>query len=65
MTRLIVVLNSKFVFGRFLCNLIDMKSPWLDDCSTGVEVEIGGERRVSEHSAATMFCVFGLQLSFL
>jgi hypothetical protein len=64
MTRLIVVLNSKFVFGRFVCNLIDMKSPWLD-CSTGVGVEIGGERRVSEHSTAAMFCVFGLQVSFL
>ncbi|CAK9883200.1 unnamed protein product [Sphagnum jensenii] len=29
--------------------------------STGVEVEIGGERRVSEHSSAAMFCVLGLQ----
>jgi DnaJ family protein C protein 11 len=27
----------------------------------GVEVEIGGERRVSEHSSAAMFCVLGLQ----
>jgi DnaJ family protein C protein 11 len=39
-------------------------STWLDDCSTGVEVEIGGERRVSEHSSAAMFCVLGLQVSF-
>jgi len=24
-----------------------MKSPWLDDHSTNVEVEIGGKRRIS------------------
>ncbi|CAM6011466.1 unnamed protein product [Sphagnum balticum] len=30
--------------------------------SMGVEVEIGGERRISEHSAAAMFCVLGLQI---
>lgn len=29
--------------------------------STGVEVEVGGERRLSEHSSAAMFCVLGLQ----
>jgi hypothetical protein len=27
-----------------------------------VEVEVGGERRLSEHSSAAMFCVLGLQL---
>lgn len=30
--------------------------------STGVEVEVGGERRLSEHSSAAMFCVLGLQV---
>jgi DnaJ family protein C protein 11 len=29
--------------------------------STGVELELGGERRLSEHSSAAMFCVLGLQ----
>ncbi|CAM6104551.1 unnamed protein product [Calypogeia fissa] len=29
--------------------------------STGVEVEIGGERRLSEHSSAALFCSVGLQ----
>lgn len=31
-------------------------------CSTGMEVEVGGERRLSEHSSAAMFCVLGLQV---
>lgn len=29
--------------------------------SSGVEVEVGGERRVSEHSSAAMFCTISLQ----
>ncbi|XP_024541454.1 chaperone protein dnaJ 13 [Selaginella moellendorffii] len=29
--------------------------------STGVELEIGGERSISDHSSAGMFCVIGLQ----
>ncbi|XP_024367053.1 chaperone protein dnaJ 13 [Physcomitrium patens] len=29
--------------------------------STGVEIELGGERKLSEHSSAAMFCVLGLQ----
>ena len=34
-------------------------------CSTGVEVELGGERRISEHSSVAMFCVLGLQVLVL
>nr|PNR26721.1 hypothetical protein PHYPA_030202 [Physcomitrium patens] len=29
--------------------------------STGVEIEMGGERKLSEHSSAAMFCVLGPQ----
>lgn len=37
-------------------------SSFVSGCSTGIEIELGGERRVSEHSSAAMFCVLGLQV---
>lgn len=35
----------------------------MDGYSTGVEVELGGERRLSAHSSAAMFCGLGLQVT--
>lgn len=46
--------------NEFSCSLFCI---FMDGYSTGVEVELGGERRLSAHSSAAMFCGLGLQVT--